>query len=53
MEVPWALPVGLHKLWSRGRHNEADEVAWEMDTAAREHIPDSVWDDIQRKIGTK
>ncbi len=43
----------VYKLWSQGRYNEADEVAWHMDTAAREHIPDSVWHDIQRKIGTK
>ena len=43
----------IYKLWSQGRYNEADEVTWEMDTAAREHIPDSVWHDIQRKTGTK
>lgn len=43
----------VYKLWSQGRYNGADEVAWHMDTAAREHIPDSVWHDIQRKIGTK
>jgi hypothetical protein len=43
----------VYKLWSQGRYNEADEVAWKMDTAAREHIPDSIWQDIQRKIGTK
>ena len=42
-----------YKLWSQGRYNEADEVAWKMDTNAREHIPDNVWQDIQRKIGTK
>jgi len=43
----------VYKLWSQGKYNEADEVAWKMDTNAREHIPDSVWNDIQRKIGTK
>ena len=43
----------VFKLWSQGRYNEADEAAWKMDTSAREHIPDSVWHDIQRKIGTK
>ena len=43
----------VYKLWSQGKFNEADEVAWKMDTNAREHIPDSVWDDIQRKTGTK
>ena len=43
----------VFKLWNQGRYNEADEVAWKMDTNAREHIPDSVWNDIQRKIGTK
>ena len=43
----------VYKLWSQGKYNEADEVTWHMDTAAREHIPDSVWHDIQRKIGTK
>jgi hypothetical protein len=43
----------VYKLWLRGKYNEADEVAWKMDTSAREHIPDSVWQDIQRKIGTK
>jgi hypothetical protein len=43
----------VYKLWNQGRYNEADEVAWKMDTTAREHIPDSVWQDIQRKIGTK
>lgn len=43
----------VYKLWSQGRYNEADEVAWKMDTNAREHIPDSVWNDIQRKIGVK
>jgi hypothetical protein len=43
----------IYKLWSQGKYNEADEVAWQMDTNAREHIPDSVWNDIQRKIGTK
>lgn len=43
----------IYKLWSQGKYNQADEVAWKMDTAAREHIPDSVWLDIQRKIGTK
>jgi hypothetical protein len=43
----------VFKLWSQGRYNEADEVAWKMDISAREHIPDSVWNDIQRKIGTK
>lgn len=43
----------VYKLWSQGKYNEADEVAWKMDTAGREHIPDSVWHDIQRKIGTK
>jgi len=43
----------VYKLWSQSRYNEADEVAWKMDTNAREHIPDSVWQDIQRKIGTK
>jgi hypothetical protein len=39
----------VYKLWSQGKYNEADEVAWKMDTNAREHIPDSVWQDIQRK----
>jgi hypothetical protein len=43
----------VYKLWSQGRYNEADEVAWHMDTAGRENIPDSVWQDIQRKIGVK
>lgn len=43
----------VYKLWSQGRYNEADEIAWKMDTNAREHIPDNVWQDIQRKIGTK
>ena len=43
----------VYKIWSRGRYDEADEVAWRMDTAGREHIPDSVWHDIQRKIGIK
>ena len=43
----------VYKPWCQGRYNEADEIAWKMDTAAREHIPDSVWHDIQRKIGTK
>lgn len=43
----------VFKLWSQGRYNEADEVAWKMDTNAREFIPDNVWQDIQRKIGTK
>jgi len=43
----------VYKLWSQGKYNEADEVAWKMDTAARENIPDSVWQDIQRKIGVK
>ena len=43
----------VYKLWPQGRYNEADEVAWKMDTNARERIPDSVWNDIQRKIGTK
>lgn len=43
----------VYKLWCQGRYNEADEVAWHMDTAGREHIPDSVWQDIQRKIGVK
>jgi hypothetical protein len=43
----------VYKLWFQGRYNEADEVAWKMDTSAREHIPDSVWNDIQRKIGIK
>ncbi len=43
----------VYKLWSQGKFNEADELAWKMDTNAREHIPDSVWDDIQRKIGIK
>ena len=43
----------VYKLWSQGKFNEADELAWKMDTTAREYIPDSVWQDIQRKIGTK
>lgn len=43
----------VFKLWSQGKYNEADEVAWHMDTAGRENIPDSVWHDIQRKIGAK
>ena len=43
----------IYKLWNQGRYNEADEVAWKMDTNAREHIPDNVWNDIQREIGTK
>lgn len=43
----------VYRLWSQGRYNEADELAWKMDTTAREHIPDSVWHDIQRKIGAK
>ena len=43
----------FYKLWSQGRYNEADEVGWKMDTAGRENIPDTVWNDIQRKIGTK
>ena len=43
----------VYKLWSQDRYNEADEAAWKMDTNAREHIPDSVWNDIQRKTGTK
>jgi hypothetical protein len=43
----------VYNHWSQGRYNEADEVAWKMDTSAREHIPDSVWQDIQRKIGVK
>jgi hypothetical protein len=42
----------VFKLWSQHKYNEADEVAWKMDTAGRENIPDSVWRDIQRKIGT-
>ena len=43
----------IYKLWFQGRYNEADEVAWNMHTVVREHIPDSVWHDIQRKTGTK
>jgi hypothetical protein len=43
----------VYKLWSKGKYNEADEVAWEMDTAGRENIPESVWRDIQRKIGAR
>jgi hypothetical protein len=43
----------VYKLWSQHKYNEADEVAWKMDTAGRENIPDSVWSDIQRKIGAK
>jgi hypothetical protein len=43
----------IFKLWSQHKYNEADEVAWHIDTAGRENIPDSVWQDIQRKIGAK
>jgi hypothetical protein len=43
----------VYKLWSQGKYNQADEVVWKMDTAGRENIPDSVWQDIQRKIGAK
>ena len=43
----------IYNHWSQGKYNEADKLAWKMDTAGREHIPDSVWHDIQRKIGIK
>ena len=34
-------------LYRKGRWQEAAEYAGHMDTAAREHIPEQIWNDIQ------
>jgi hypothetical protein len=34
-------------LYRKGEWEEAAEYAGHMDTAAREHIPQKIWDDIQ------
>ena len=34
-------------LYNKGKWTEAAEVAGHMDTAARDHIPQRVWDHIQ------
>ena len=34
-------------LYRKGQWKEAAEFAGHMDTAARDHIPQKIWDDIQ------
>lgn len=37
-------------LYRKGQWKEAAEYAGHMDTAAREHIPEKIWEDIQSAV---